>query len=223
MDSSKRKNSLIKRLKEIKINAKLGPKSLQGQLILSVWLGLAVVLIPINTINTIRTRETATQLTRKTLEEQASFVYFGVVKWRQSISELLNLLAFAPQIRQLDATNTSQIFDRLDVLFPNRSWRLWNREGELLVANKIMEPASRDAALSKKILPGIYPREKKSRDIQKMPFTQTMLHRKCSSLCTRSQLICNKLTNPCRSTKHSNQFRRHRERQWLGKHLWRNK
>ena len=136
-------------LRKAKQTVLSGPKSLRGQLVVSIWLGLATIFVPLNIINTIHEKEVATQLTQKTLLEQASFVYFGVKQWRQSISQLLEILAFAPPIRKLDPADTSIIFDRISILFPNRSWRLWNRNGDLLVGTNVLEPATRQRAFSR--------------------------------------------------------------------------
>jgi sigma-B regulation protein RsbU (phosphoserine phosphatase) len=126
-----------------------GPQSLRSQLVVSIWLGLAAFFIPLNIVNAIHEKEVATQLTQKTLFEQGSFVFFGVKKWRQSVNELLEILAFAPPIRRLQQTETQMIFDRLSILFPNRSWRLWNRDGDLLVGTNVVEPATRKRAFSR--------------------------------------------------------------------------
>ena len=136
-------------LSKVKQRALAGPKSLRSQLVVSIWLGLATIFVPLNIINTIHEKEVATQLTQKTLLEQASFVYFGVKQWRQSISQLLEILAFAPPIRKLDPVDTSVIFDRMSILFPHRSWRLWNRDGDLLVGTNVLEPSTRQRAFSR--------------------------------------------------------------------------
>ena len=140
-------SSILNRVKN-KIHM-AGPKTLRSQLVVSIWLGLATIFVPLNIINTIHEKEVATELTKKTLVEQASFVYFGVKKWRQSINQLLEILAFAPPIRKLEPSETRSIFDRLELLFPNRSWRLWNRDGDLLVGTNIAEPSTRQRAFSR--------------------------------------------------------------------------
>ena len=128
----------------------IGPKSLRGQLVLSMWLGLLAIFVPLNIANILHDREVATQLTQQTLYEQASFIYFRVKKWRQSISEMLQILALAPPIRKLDPVETELIFDRLSLLYPYRSWRLWNRDGDLLVGTNVVEPSSRQRVFKRR-------------------------------------------------------------------------
>ena len=126
-----------------------GPKSLRSQLVVSIWIGLAAVFIPINIANGIRDAETGTREMQKVLMEQSTFVYYGVRNWRRSTRDLLQLLAFVPQIRRLEQEETQEIFDRLSLLYPYRSWRLWNRDGDLLVGTNVFEPAYRARILSR--------------------------------------------------------------------------
>lgn len=142
----------IKGLCFTKISKRLltGPKTLQGELIISITAGMLAIFIPINIVNSIRETETAVQNTKERLVEQGVFVYFGVRKWRKSMTEMMQLLAFAPQIRSLNSDSTEIIFNRLSTLFPHRSWRLWNSSGDLLVGTNVLEPSSRQRMLSRK-------------------------------------------------------------------------
>ncbi|MCP9775922.1 SpoIIE family protein phosphatase [Cyanobium sp. HWJ4-Hawea] len=142
---------IIKNLDLNKIRARTlaGPKSLRSQLIVSIWAGLAVILIPINIATDIHYTKKATLETQKLLVEQGSFVYFGITKWRESTKQLLEILSFAPPIRKLDQDETEQIFDRLNILFPYRSWRLWSRDGDLLVGTNVTKPVTRKYAFSR--------------------------------------------------------------------------
>ena len=125
------------------------PKSLRGQLVVSIWIGLAAVFIPTNIVNGIRDADTRTQEIQKVLIQQNTRTYVGISNWRRSTRNLLQLLAFVPQIRRLEQEETQEIFDRLSLLYPYRSWRLWNRDGDLLVGTNIVEPAYRQRVISR--------------------------------------------------------------------------
>jgi len=125
------------------------PKSLRGQLVVSVWIGLAAVFIPINIVNGIRDAETQTRAIQTVLIQQNTLAYNGISNWRRSTRNLLQLLAFVPQIRRLEQEETEEIFDRLSLLYPYRSWRLWTRDGDLLVGTNVFEPAHRSRILSR--------------------------------------------------------------------------
>ena len=126
----------------------VGPKSLRGQLVLSMWLGSMAIYVPLNIARTLQDREVTSQLTRRTLEQQGSLFYFRVKTWRQSISQRLENPASALTIRNLDPVGTKVIFDRLSSFFPYRFWQLWSRDGDLLVGKNLCEATSRQRILS---------------------------------------------------------------------------
>ncbi len=120
----------IKRLKQ-RIMA--GPQSMRSELIVSILLGLLAIFLPVTIANGIRETDAAVKSTQDRLVQQGTFVYLGVTKWRASMTELLKLLAFAPQVRTVDKQTTEISFNPLSTLLPHRSWRLWIRYGDLLV------------------------------------------------------------------------------------------
>jgi len=126
-----------------------GPKSLRAQLVISIWAGLAVVFIPINIVYGIRESRVGAQDMQKKLLEQGGIVYFGVKSWKSNIKDLLGILAVAPPVRKLNQGETEEIFDTLAKLYPYRSWRLWNRDGDLLAGTNIEAPSSRAHAFTR--------------------------------------------------------------------------
>jgi|GEM_PF-3586856 len=132
-------------------NILAGPKTLRSQLIVGIWLALAGIFIPLNIIHTIDEERAAVKLTKETLVNQGSFVYFGVKKWRDSINYLLEFLSYSPAIRKLNTTESKEIFDRTKVLFPQRFLHLWTKEGRHVVGTRSVDNIS-----LQKITPRLY-------------------------------------------------------------------
>jgi serine phosphatase RsbU (regulator of sigma subunit) len=137
-------------LRQFKEKVLAGPQSLRSELIASILVGLLAVFIPINIVNGIQETNAAINNTKERLVLQGAFVYMGVKRWRKSMTVLLKLLAFAPPIRKLDKEDTEVIFSQLSTLLPYRSWRLWNRDGDLLVGTNVLEAASRHRVLARR-------------------------------------------------------------------------
>ena len=112
------------------------PQSLRGQLIASIWLGMAAVLVPINIYNISLETNSAISAEQHRLRDQGLSVYNAAAEWTQGIDNLLQVLAFTPSIRRLDAVETGTIFDQLLTLFPKRTWSLWEKSGDLVVRTK---------------------------------------------------------------------------------------
>jgi serine phosphatase RsbU (regulator of sigma subunit) len=131
------------RLKKIILAEK---DSLRGQLVFYVWVGLATIFIPINIVNGINEVHATIKAKNKALADQASFAYYGVKKWRESIGDLIDIVSSAPPVRKLDSTESQLIFNRMTTMFPHRSWRLWSASGELIAGTKIKRPVSKTMA-----------------------------------------------------------------------------
>ena len=126
------------------------PTSLQNQLITSIWLGTAAILIPFNIFTLLRDRDYAIQLSHERLVAEGKAVALDLTRWQQSIRNLLSVLAYIPSIRELDERGSQMIFDRIPVVFPVRSIRLWSRDGDLVATTSgIKTPVTRSHILEK--------------------------------------------------------------------------
>ena len=125
------------------------PQSLRGQLIASIWLGMAAVLVPINIYNISLETNSAISAEQHRLRDQGLSVYNAAAEWTQGIDNLLQVLAFTPSIRRLDAVETGTIFDQLLTLFPKRTWSLWEKSGDLVVRTKSTVTTSQQWAIGR--------------------------------------------------------------------------
>ena len=116
------------------------PRSLQGQLIASVWLGVAVVMVPFNYVSIRQEREKATLAVLAALRDQGEITQYIVNRWTGNINDLLQIMATMPAIRSLDRGEVLSIFERLQVLYPNRQWRLFDRAGRLIAGTGVERP-----------------------------------------------------------------------------------
>lgn len=126
------------------------PKSLRSQLIISVWLGMGAVLIPFNTYTVLRDRDYAINSAQERLKAEGTLADSALSKWEQNIRDLLEVVAFTPSVRRLDQQETQMIFDQIAKVFPERSFRLWTRDGDLIASTAgLKRPATRAHILSR--------------------------------------------------------------------------
>jgi serine phosphatase RsbU (regulator of sigma subunit) len=125
------------------------PKSLRSQLIISVWLGMGAILIPFNIYSILRDRDYAIASTQQRLRAEGTLAASALTRWEQSIKDLLEVIAFTPSVRRLDQQDAQMIFDRISRVFPERSFRLWTRDGELIASTGIKRPAARSHILAR--------------------------------------------------------------------------
>lgn len=125
------------------------PKSVRSQLIVSVWLGMGAILIPFNIYSVLRDRNYAITSTQQRLLAEGTLASSALTRWEQSIRDLLEVVAFTPSVRRLDQQETQMIFDRLSRVFPERSFRLWTRDGDLVASTGIRRPASQTHVLAR--------------------------------------------------------------------------
>ena len=118
------------------------PRSLRGQLISSVWLGMAVVMVPFNLYTLQHDRARATQGVLADLREQGKVTQYIVTKWTRNITDQARIIASSKSVRLMDPKEANALFDRLHILYPNREWRLFNRNGDLIAGSGVLKPVS---------------------------------------------------------------------------------
>ena len=116
------------------------PRSLRSQLIISIWLGMGAILIPFNIYTVFRDREYTITSTQQRLLAEGRLAASALKRWEQSSNNLQEVLAFSPSIRRLDQQETQMVFDRTLRVFPQRSFRLWTLEGELIASTAGIKP-----------------------------------------------------------------------------------
>jgi serine phosphatase RsbU (regulator of sigma subunit) len=136
------------RIEKIKNKILVESRTLRGQLIISVWLGLMGIFVPLNIIDGIHDVNVSIQRTESALVGAGSFVYFGVRKWRKDIKVVLNALALSIPVRDLNKEEAEIAFAHTRKIFPYRSMRLWNSSGDLIAGTNVEEPVSRSWAFS---------------------------------------------------------------------------
>lgn len=136
------------RTKKIKNKIVAESRTLRGQMIISVWLGLVGIFVPLNIIDGIHDVNVSIERTESALVGAGSFVYFGVRKWRKDIKLVLNALALSIPVRELNKEEARIIFAQTSKTFPYRSMRLWNSSGDLIAGTNAEEPVSRSWAFS---------------------------------------------------------------------------
>ena len=118
------------------------PRSLRGQLISSVWLGMAVVMVPFNLYTLHHDRSRATQGVLADLREQGQVTQYIVTKWTRNLTDQARIIASSKSVRLMDPKEANALFDRLNILYPNREWRLFNRNGDLIAGSGVLKPVS---------------------------------------------------------------------------------
>jgi len=118
------------------------PRSLPGQLIASVWLGMAIVMVPFNLYSLNQDRQKAAQRVLTSLRDQGQITQYIITKWTRNITDLVQLIATSPSVRSMNADEANELFDRLHLLYPKREWRLFNSRGELVAGTDILRPVS---------------------------------------------------------------------------------
>lgn len=140
--------SLLSRINRFK--SYLQPKSLRNQLIISVWLGMGAILIPFNIYTVLRDRDYAITSTQQWLLAEGELASSALTRWERSISDLLEVIAITPSVRRLSQQNVQMIFDQISIVFPERVFRLWRPDGELIATTGTMRrPASRKHILAR--------------------------------------------------------------------------
>jgi sigma-B regulation protein RsbU (phosphoserine phosphatase) len=139
--------SLLSRINRFK--AYLQPKSLRNQLIISVWLGMGAILIPFNIYTVLRDRDYAITSTQQRLLAEGTLASSALARWERSISDLLEVIAFTPSVRSLSQQDAQTLFDQISIVFPERAFRLWTPDGELIASTDTVRPASRQLILAR--------------------------------------------------------------------------
>ena len=118
------------------------PRSLRGQLIASVWIGVVAVMIPFSLY--IHNRETNKAVSEEmaNLQDQGEITQYIVQRWTRNIDDLMEIVALSPAIRRLDRQSAQVYFDRLDRLYPLRSWRLATVSGEVIAGTNLNRPVT---------------------------------------------------------------------------------
>lgn len=141
-------NNWIGQIKPLKIIHR--PKSLRSQLILSVWLGMGAILIPFNIYTVFRDREQAISAAQQRLYAEGTLTHSALTRWQRSIRDLLEVVAVTPSVRSLNQKETQIIFDSALKIFPQRSFRLWTWDGDLIASSGLQRrPGSRNHILSR--------------------------------------------------------------------------
>ena len=126
------------------------PKTLRSQLIMSVWLGMGAILIPFNFYTVYRDREQAISAAQQRLYAEGTLAHSALTRWHQSIQNLLEVMAYTPSIRRMDQRETQIIFDSASTIFPDRAFRLWTRDGDLIASSGTRRlPGSRNHILAR--------------------------------------------------------------------------
>ncbi len=76
-----------------------------------------------------------------------SFVYARVKKWRKEIRTLLEALALSGPVRNMNEKETKELFEKTNALFPYRSLRLWDGNGDLVTGTHIDKKINKGWAL----------------------------------------------------------------------------
>ena len=138
------KPSIRRRIAE-KIRAE--KRTLRGQLVLSIWIGLAGIFVPLNIIDGIHDVNVSAQRTEASLSFSGSFVYLRVKKWRKEIRTLLETLALSGSVRNMNEKETKALFEKTNAMFPYRSLRLWDDNGDLVAGTHIDKEIDKGWAL----------------------------------------------------------------------------
>jgi serine phosphatase RsbU (regulator of sigma subunit) len=119
------------------------PRTLRDQLIVSVWLGMAVVIIPFNLLTVKNDRKQAIQNELSVLMDQAQISQYIVKQWITSLDDLLKAIVLTETIQRLNPQQSQLLFDRLAPIYPDRGWGLVNQKGVLIASSgtlKRLEP-----------------------------------------------------------------------------------
>lgn len=117
---------------------------------MSVWLGLGAILIPFNFYTVYRDREQAIILAQQRLYAEGTLAHSSLTRWHQGIKHLLEVMASSPPIRQMDQRETQIIFESASKVFPEREFRLWTPDGDLIASSGIRRlPVSRKFSVAR--------------------------------------------------------------------------
>jgi serine phosphatase RsbU (regulator of sigma subunit) len=123
------------------------PRSLRGQLITSVWIGVVAVMLPFSLYLLNRETNKAINNQLANLQDQGEVIQYSVQRWTKNIDDLQEIVALSPAIRKLDQQSSQAYFDRLDRLYPLRAWRLVTISGEIIAATNINQPITPEKLL----------------------------------------------------------------------------
>lgn len=112
------------------------PKSLQAQLIGSVWLGMIAVILPFNLYTLNRDTKEAIQDQLHTLEDQGEIAQYIIQRWNKNIKDLARVLSLALEMRELNPDEISQLFSSIEIAYPYRKWTLYSKSGDLIAGSK---------------------------------------------------------------------------------------
>ena len=119
------------------------PRTLRSQLIVSVWLGMAVVIVPFNLLTLKTQTKQAIQSELSVLMDQAQISQYIVKQWITSLDDLLKAIVLTEAIQTLNPQQSQLLFDRLAPIHPDRGWGLVNQKGVMIASSgtlKRLEP-----------------------------------------------------------------------------------
>ena len=140
-------NSRPWRIKALSIFHK--PRSLRNQLIVSVWLGMGIILVPSNIYTVLRDRDLAIISTQQKLLAEGTLAASAVTRWERSIGDLLEVIASTPSVRDLNQQDSQAIFNSVTRVFPQKSFALWAGDGALIAASGISRPVTRQQIMAR--------------------------------------------------------------------------
>ena len=115
------------------------PRSLRGQLIGSVWLGMAAVYVPFALYTISRDQEAASQRQMNAVADQGQIVQLIAERWLQNMANAAQIAAETMSIRSLDAKKAQDRFDELTAVNPTRRWTLLKPSGELVTGENFTD------------------------------------------------------------------------------------
>jgi serine phosphatase RsbU (regulator of sigma subunit) len=125
------------------------PRSLRGQLITSVWIGIVAVMFPFSVYILNSETNKAINGQFESLRDQGRLTQYILQRWTRNLDDLMEIIALSPAIRRLDGESAQTYFERLGRLYPLRSWRLVTASGELIAGTNVNLPITRDTLLQR--------------------------------------------------------------------------
>ena len=113
------------------------PRSLRSQLIASVWLGMAVIVVPFNIYTLHKERSYASNQEFRTLQDHSTTTQFILTRWADNLNRLVKALSVIPVVRSLDKSRNQIFLGRLSSIYPHRKFSIYDAQGRLIAGTSL--------------------------------------------------------------------------------------